>query len=403
MNELNERMRGVDQVPFRDDWDKVQQRAGATEPMRDPGGRNVMRAVAILVATLVVLGATLYGLSGLGSSTSGPAASPAGSELASYVNPMGIPITVDYPSDWYAQSVSQDSNPDPSKTGRPQIGLVVSNAPEAMPSPGDDSPSPGPLPDDPDLPSTFVTVTIIHVADPCGTSGDPCHPGLLTPNSPPPLSMSDAQVAPGPANIRILEATVAMHHLTISVHAGPEASTSDLAAADAIVASIRPTNAETASPTGSQEPSESATDKQVFAKGSDPLAGSWVLFTEETDFGPVFGLLIPGQQTFTTELKPLGDRTFGTWSLTGVSGNTLLLAQVVAPSVTNAEIRLDDGSVIDGELVDLPSGIIGPARVFVAGFSSVMSVEGQHLDPNGYVVAYGQEGQELARRRLASG
>jgi hypothetical protein len=262
MSELNERMRGVDHVPFQDDWDAVERRAASPRQMPDPAGGRGVRVVAVLAATFVVVGAALYGLSGLGSSTDYFDTGPASSDMASYVNPMDIPITVDYPSDWYAQSVSQDSNPDPSVTGRPQIGLVVSNAPQAMPSPGDDS-SPGPLPDDPDLPSTFVTVTIIHVADPCGTSGDPCHPGLLTPNSPLPLSMSDAQIVPGDANIAILEATVSMHHLTITLRAGPEASAADLARADAIVASIRPSTDD-----GPETSSYAAED---FVDGSAPL------------------------------------------------------------------------------------------------------------------------------------
>ena len=81
----------------------------------------------------------------------------------------------------------------------------------------------------------------------------------------------------------------------------------------------------------------------------------------------------------------------------------MLLVQVVAPTVMRAEIRLDDETVIDGELVDLPGEMIGSAKVLVAGFSGDMSVEGQHLEPNGDVVVYGANGQELERRRLAQG
>ena len=67
------------------------------------------------------------------------------------------------------------------------------------------------------------------------------------------------------------------------------------------------------------------------------------------------------------------------------------------------EIRLDDGTVAEGELVDPPPEVIGPARVLVVGFSSVMTAEGQDLDPNGYVIAYDRDGEELDRRRLAAG
>jgi hypothetical protein len=217
------------------------------------------------------------------------------------------------------------------------------------------------------------------------------------------------EIAKGKERPEAVRSMVYPHHVFFAVGEGSFWLT-DFAALEVIrmpvpsaPVPVTPTNAKTASPTGSRAPSETGTGKHVFAKGSDPLAGSWSLFTEDTEFGPVFGVLIPGEQTFTTELKPLGDRTFGTWMLSGVSGNTLLLAQVVAPSVTRAEIRLDDGSMIDGGLVDLPSEIVGPARMFVAGFRSVMTAEGQHLDPNGYVVVYGKHDQELSRRRLAAG
>jgi hypothetical protein len=250
MNELNEQMRGVDEVPFRDDWDKIQQRAASAEPIRDLGGRNVMRAVAISVATLVVLGATLYGLSGLGSSTTGPSANSTSSDLATYVNPMGIPITLDYPSDWYAQSVSQ-----------PLLdGLVISNAAGAMPSPGADSPSPGPLPENPNLPANFVTLTVLARV----THGPPA------PDSPLPLSMADAKVVPGPANIRTLEARVAGIDLEISLQGGQESSASDIAAADAIVASIRPAPATDvpSPPHSSVQPSGQLTSESMMLRDS---------------------------------------------------------------------------------------------------------------------------------------
>jgi hypothetical protein len=156
--------------------------------------------------------------------------------------------------------------------------------------------------------------------------------------------------------------------------------------------------------TVSPGPSETATGRDVFAHGTDPVAGSWQLFTEQTTSGPVLGVAVPTQQSYTVKLEPLGDKTFGSaWSITGfsTSDRTLLLAQVVAPTTTRAEIRLDDGSVYQGELVDLPSDLIGPAKVFVAGFKSTMSAEGQTLDPNGVVLAFGAAGQELSRRRLA--
>lgn len=150
------------------------------------------------------------------------------SELVEYTNPMGIPITMRYPVDWFARSVSQTTVPD--GTGDKQIGVVISNASAAMPSTDPSTPSPGPLPLDPRLPPDFVTVTIL-------SSELDLAPG---PDSSLPLSMDDAEVAPGLANIRFLEARVAGHAISISVQGGPKASRADLALADAIVATIRP-------------------------------------------------------------------------------------------------------------------------------------------------------------------
>ncbi len=275
MRELKARLQGLDAAQVPDLWPDAQQRTPRAQPEPPPrlGGTHARRAVAILLTTLVVLGAVLYGLSGLGSSTSGPATNPTASNLESYVNPMGIPIALDYPSDWYAQSVSQDSNPNASATGRQQVGVVISNIAEAMPSPHAAAPSPGPLPENPNLPQNYVSLSILYLVDPCGSTGG-CRPGLLRPNSPLPLSMSDAKVAPGLANLAILEATVAMHNLTITLQAGPEASSSDLARADAIVASIRPTEA-TPSPSHSPTPTDAASGRvPTCAPNGEPWASA---------------------------------------------------------------------------------------------------------------------------------
>ena len=66
MANLNERMRGVEEVPFQEDWDAIELRATSTKSTRDPAGRRAVRAFALLAATLLVLGAALYGLKDLG-------------------------------------------------------------------------------------------------------------------------------------------------------------------------------------------------------------------------------------------------------------------------------------------------------------------------------------------------
>lgn len=144
--------------------------------------------------------------------------------------------------------------------------------------------------------------------------------------------------------------------------------------------------------------------RMVFASGHNPLAGRWRLFTEQTEFGPVFGVLLPDAQTFTSVLDSLGDRTFGNSHLAWASNGSIVLVQMVGPSVESVEIQLDDGTVVRAAVAKLPSGAVGdPARFLVAGVPSKVTVEGQQFDPDGVVVAYGANGQELDRRRLGAG
>jgi hypothetical protein len=111
---------------------------------------------------------------------------------------------------------------------------------------------------------------------------------------------------------------------------------------------------------------------------------------------------MPGQQTFTSQLLPLDGRTFGAFQVASVS-DASLLAQVVDPTVTRVEIELDDGTIFDAALVDLPPGLIGPAKVAVVGFPSAMTAEGTQYNPDGVVVAYGSDEKELGRWRLSRG
>ena len=217
MPDLNERMRGVDHVPFRDDWDAIERRGPVTEPMHDLTGSHAAKAIALLAATLLVLGVALYGLSGLGSSTDGAATGPTpeNSSTAVYIDPAGIPITVDYPTDWFARSFSESAD-------GLSNGVAISNVEGVAP------------PEDPagqEQPLNYVRVTI-------SASKQQATP--LLPNSPLPLSMDDASVTLGPGNTRQLMARVGGVPFVIHVSAGPNASEADLATADAIVASIRP-------------------------------------------------------------------------------------------------------------------------------------------------------------------
>jgi len=69
MNELNEWMRGVDEVPFRDDWGAVEQRGSidgrANQGALSPQPRRTSRpllAAAVLAVSVVVLGGVLYAM-----------------------------------------------------------------------------------------------------------------------------------------------------------------------------------------------------------------------------------------------------------------------------------------------------------------------------------------------------
>jgi hypothetical protein len=158
------------------------------------------------------------------------------------------------------------------------------------------------------------------------------------------------------------------------------------------------------SPGGSSpQPSPTNSERHVFAHGTDPLVGPWRLYTETENGRPVMGVLEPGQTTFTVELKPLGGRRFGTRLITGSPDGTNLLIQLLDPSATSAELEMDDGTVVAGQLVELPVEFGGPAHVLVAGFVSHVSEEGTKYNPDGVIVALGADGRELGRRRLSSG
>lgn len=98
--------------------------------------------------------------------------------------------------------------------------------------------------------------------------------------------MSDAKHAPGPVNIRSISVTVSGVSYEISIQGGPQATDSDLAVADAIVASIRPTDI---TPPPASPPPPGLSGSLVFAVGP---AGSSELFSYDltsgstTDLGP---------------------------------------------------------------------------------------------------------------------
>ncbi len=245
-------------------------------PEIPPPVRPLRRVVVIVAALALFAGAGAFAWSAFRPEARSILPETTDGDLKSYVNPMGIHITADYPSGWYAQSLSQDSNLDPSQTGPLQVGLVISNTEQAMPSPGATAPSPGPLPENPDLPMDFVTVTIRASADAIGS---------VDQDSALPLSMDDAKVAPGPENLRSLRAVVAGTPIDVTVAAGPNYSKTDLATANAIVASIRPSDTASQPPTPSPSPEAGGQTFRSDAGWGAAIPAGWTSASFSTSEG----------------------------------------------------------------------------------------------------------------------
>ncbi|MEA2520776.1 MAG: TolB protein, partial [Actinomycetota bacterium] len=193
--------------------------------------------------------------------------------LSTYRNQVGLALALDYPSNWFARSIVHSAD----SVGPDELGVIVANTSSGMPS-ATGSPSPGPLPENPNLPADFVRLTILTKGD-----GHP-DPGVV--DSPMPLSMSHAKHAPGPVNIRSISATVSGVRYEISIQGGPQATPADLDAADQIVRSIRPTDA---SPSAASPPPSGLTGSLVFAvgpEGSSELFGYDSAIGTATDLGP---------------------------------------------------------------------------------------------------------------------
>jgi hypothetical protein len=199
-----------------------------------------------------------------------------------YVNEVGLPISMSYPTGWFAESTGQPGDP----TGPRQRGVVIANTRAAMPSRGGASSSSGPRPESSILPPHFVRVTIV-------TNGEKGPPDPGSVDSPLPLSMSDAQFG-GPGNVRGLSATVAGVRLTFTIQAGPEASDADLAAADDIVASVAPTytGSTPAVSTDAQPPAWVVVEALRMAasnQDANPTSAEWVL-KDTAAIAPAVGL-----------------------------------------------------------------------------------------------------------------
>jgi hypothetical protein len=138
-------------------------------------------------------------------------------------------------------------------------------------------------------------------------------------------------------------------------------------------------------------------------QGNDPIIGKWSIAFDHA--GQELVLVVEGGlQPASILVRPLeeGD-IFGDWLVTARSGDALLLVQLADPAVTRAVLRFEDGTEIEATVRPVSSEVIGDVSVIVAGFRGLLSAEGQHLDPNGYVVAFDSSGSQLGRISLVEG
>src|SRR6476620_11663452 len=98
---MREQMKALDELEMGDLWEQVQRREPSPEgpePSRRP---RRARPMALLIVSVAVIGLVLYGLWGL-DGNGGQSMTGSTEPLATSVDPAKIPISVQYPTDWYA-------------------------------------------------------------------------------------------------------------------------------------------------------------------------------------------------------------------------------------------------------------------------------------------------------------
>ena len=187
-------------------------------PTRRPRGDRVVRVTASIAVAAIFVAVAAWGLAVVGRGNPHQTEGPIAPSLKTYIDPGGIPITLEYPPDWFASTESGF-----------KAGVNVVNDRRETPNALDRS--------DNDF---FGT----HIRDAVGVTvfKAPNHAPTAT-DSTFPFDMTDAKVdlGWGQESVRYLNAQVAGVPIRITVYAAKDASPEDIAAADAIVASIRPT------------------------------------------------------------------------------------------------------------------------------------------------------------------
>ena len=189
-------------------------------PKRPRRDRAIRLTASIAVAAIFVAVAA-WGVTVVGRNNADHTEGPTAPSLKTVTNPKGIPITVSYPGDWFARQNSGN-------TWLFGNGLIVVNDRREANwdhLPGDSGPFGTHIRD-------FVGVTVFKARHQTPGPTDSSFP----------LDMADAKVDTGwgQESVRYLNAQIAGMPIRIMVFAAKDASPQDIAAADAIVASIRP-------------------------------------------------------------------------------------------------------------------------------------------------------------------
>ncbi len=335
---MREHMKALDELEMGDLWERVQRREPSSQGPEPPPRSRLAHPMALLIVSIVVIGLVLYGLWGLDGNGAQPMTGPT-EPLSMSMDPAKIPISVRYPADWHA-AVGSTS---PMLTGvNDWIGLVISNEARAVPT-AHPANRPAYFRVHPDLPPTYVTVQILR-------RDVPALHGPPVPETPLPLSMTNATATSGRKNFRYLTAQIDGTPVFISIEAGPDASAADLARANQIVASIQRTEV----------------DGTVGLPRHDVLAGGEKMTLATAEAKTQLAFLLPNDPTLASN-----DLIDGVWARVGPGGDYVVVRYSTGVSV---EIRpwpanvgtpnqhwnalLDEG--IPGQIVD-----IGGTSVFV--------------------------------------
>ena len=156
----------------------------------------------------------------------------------------------------------------------------------------------------------------------------------------------------------------------------------------------------------SAEPPPAGHDEEI-ATGSDPNGNLWsltLLRTQGADTPYELELLM-GPIGASLPLQPLGDADLGSVAAVpptatpvdapAVADLPTSVWGIASDRVSKVELRLDDGSIFDGELYSIPPGSIDAEQAFLI----LVPVEGPMA---GTVVAFDSSGEVLQRQRVES-